>query len=102
MAHSPGLRTDIIAGTVLDDTVAGDGGDADQFIDAGPGYDVTLALRNLFSIAAGGSSVYTTSTIFGSGAPEDVTPVIPGPATCLFGLALTGVCFTRRARREMA
>ena len=97
-----GLRADIIAGTALDDTIAGDGGDADQFIDAGGDYDVTLALNNLFSIAAGGSSVYTTTTVFGSGAPEDVTPVIPEPATCLFGLALMGVCFTRRARRQIA
>jgi hypothetical protein len=96
-----GLRSRIIAGNALDDTVTGDGGDPDQFIDAGGGYDVTLALRNLFSIAPGGSSVYTTNTIFGSGAPDTVTPVIPEPATCLFGLALAGVCFTRGSRRRM-
>ena len=68
----PGMRDRIIAGTALDDTVTGDGGDADEFIDAGPGYDVTLALRNTFSLGQGTSVVYVTKTIFGTGAPEDV------------------------------
>jgi len=44
--------------------------DADQFIDTA--YDVSLALRNEFSLGADESVVYVTKTIFGSGAPEDV------------------------------
>jgi len=42
-----------------------------QFID-GAGYDVSLALRNEFSLVGGESVVYVTKTVFGSGAPEDV------------------------------
>ncbi len=84
-------------GTPLDDTITNDGLDSDQFIDAGRGYDVTLALRNTFSLDAGLSANYTTSTIFGSGAPQDVTPPdtvpspepVPEPSTILCsGLAL--------------
>ena len=67
-----GLRSRIITGTALDNTITGDGGDSDQFIDVAAGYDVTLALRNTFSLGPGGSIVYVTKTIFGSGAPEDV------------------------------
>ena len=69
-----GLRTRIISGTALDDSIKGDGGDADQFIDAGAGYDVTLALRNTFP---SGTSVYVTKTLFGSGAPEDIQTSSP-------------------------
>ena len=69
-----GLRSRIISGTALDNTITGDGGDADQFIDAGAGYDVTLALRNEFP---SGTSVYVTKTLFGSGAPEDVQTSSP-------------------------
>ncbi|WP_061546812.1 DUF4114 domain-containing protein [Cylindrospermopsis raciborskii] len=55
---------------VLNDT------NADQFIDEGREYDVTLELRNEFSLAAGGIATYTTSTLFGSGEPTqlDITP----------------------------
>jgi hypothetical protein len=74
-----GLETKIIAGDALDDGVEGDGGDADQFVDSGQGYDITLALRNLFDIPVGGSAVYTTRTFFGSGAPEDVVDPPPPP-----------------------
>jgi len=66
-----GLRNRIIAGTDLDDTVKFDGGDADEFIDASSGYDVSMALRNTFSLGGGDSVVYVTKTIFGTGAPED-------------------------------
>lgn len=69
-----GLRSGIISGSDLDDIITGDTGDADEFIDAGNGYDVTLAIRNTFQP---GTTVYVTKTIFGSGAPEDIviTPV---------------------------
>lgn len=45
--------------------------DLDEFID-GTGYDVTLGLRNEFSLAGGETAVYVTKTVFGSGQPEDV------------------------------
>jgi hypothetical protein len=66
-----GLGSRIIAGTALDNTVAGDG-DADGFIDSGSEYDVTLGLRNVFILAPGASDTYVTRTFFGTGAPEDV------------------------------
>ena len=65
-----GLRGAIVAGTVLDDTVAGDGPDSNQFIDFGPGYDVSLALNNRFSLAPGQTATYRTTTVFGTGTPE--------------------------------
>lgn len=62
-----GLLDRIIEGTALDDSVTGDSGDPDQFVDAGEGYDITPTLRNIFSLAAGQSTSYTTQTIFGTG-----------------------------------
>ena len=59
----PELRSRIIAGGNLNNVINGDGSDADQFIDAGKGYDVTLALRNLFTLGAGNT---TTQKIYGS------------------------------------
>jgi len=56
---------------LLDNMIFGDTGPVDGFID-GPGYDVTLALRNEFSLAGGETAVYVTKTVFGSGPPEDV------------------------------
>lgn len=93
-----GLRSRIIAGSALDDTITGDSSDPDQFIDAGSGYDVTLALRNLFVLNAGASSVYVTRTFFGTGAPEEVpTPTVPLPGTLLLaGLGLLAVGLSRR------
>jgi len=60
----------IVAGTPLGDIVFGDT-NADKFID-GAGYDVSLALRNEFSLGAGQSVVYVTKTVFGNGLPQDV------------------------------
>ena len=56
---------------LLDNMIFGDTGPVDGFID-GAGYDVTLGLRNEFSLVGGETAVYVTKTVFGSGAPEDV------------------------------
>jgi hypothetical protein len=63
----------VVAGMPLSDSVTGDGGDLDQFVDAGGGYDVTLALNNVFSLDPGASTRYQTTTIFGVGTPEWIT-----------------------------
>lgn len=57
----------------LDDAVAGDT-DGDGVIDVP--YDVTMTLRNAFSLEAGQSATYTTSTLFGTGGP--IAPPAPG------------------------
>lgn len=67
----PGLRSSIINGNSLNNTVAGDT-NGDGFIN-NP-YDVTLALRNFFNLNPTESGTYTTQTIFGAGVPEDNTP----------------------------
>jgi hypothetical protein len=73
------LRRAIVRGQDLSDQVHGDGPDADQFIDSGNGYDITLALRNNFILAPGATTEYRTQTLFGSGAPREVEP--PPPPT---------------------
>lgn len=96
-----GLRGWIVTGANLGDVVVGDGADADQFIDAGNGYDVTLALLNQFFLGAGATATYTTTTIFGTGAPEDFAAV-PEPSTLVagtLGLGLAGLMHLRRRRR---
>ena len=74
----PSLTGTILGGSPLTDTIFNDG-DGDQFIDSGSEYDVELGIRNTFSLVAGGTAEYTTHTIFGSGAPTDVTPPSPAP-----------------------
>ena len=71
-----GLEERIIAGTPLDDAVAGDN-NGDGFIDAGAEYDVTLALRNVFNVAPGATAIYSTRTVFGSGTPGSVSITNP-------------------------
>lgn len=82
--------------------ITGDSADADQFIDAGNGYDVTLALRNIFEIGAFGTANYTTHTIFGVEAPDDVEEPnpVPEPATVLGGAALAALAAVRGIRRK--
>ncbi|NIN07616.1 MAG: hypothetical protein GTO76_02845, partial [Planctomycetales bacterium] len=65
-----GLRSEIIAGNSLSNTVEGD--------DTGNGftdndYDVTLALRTTYELAPGESDVVSTNTFFGTIAPEGLT-----------------------------
>jgi hypothetical protein len=93
-----GLRGRITAGSALDDLITGDSADADQFIDAGNGYDVTLALRNLFTLAAGGSGTYTTRTFFGNGTPDSVTGTPEPGVLALVGLGLAGIAASRRRK----
>lgn len=94
-----GLRSAILAGTALGDFVFGDGADPDQFIDVGPGYDVTLALNNIFTLGAGASTVYTTTTIFGSGDPAAVGSPVPDSGATLMLLSL-GLGFLAWSRRK--
>lgn len=64
-------------GLELLNVVVEDGADSDQFVDAGLGYDITLALSRNFTLGAGQSTTFTTSTFFGSGAPQQLTPLEP-------------------------
>ena len=66
-----GLRSRIENGVELDEEITGDGANGDGFVDSEP-YDITLALRNSFSIESGESVTYTTETIFGTGSPGDI------------------------------
>ena len=103
-----GLRGRIAAGNALDNLITGDGGDADQFIDAGSGYDVTLGLGRTFTLAAGATGFFTTGTIFGSGAPQDVqlpptNGAVPEPASwamMLLGFGLIGATVRRRSNHS--
>lgn len=99
-----GLRGRIITGTGLDDTIASDGADADQFVDAGFGYDITLAFRNSFSLGAGESSSYQTTTVWGSTTPDAIAPAgVPEPATFVLaavGMVSMGLVTWHRRRRR--
>ena len=76
----PELRDRILRGAGLRDLVAGDGPDADQFIDPGQGYVVTQALRNDFALAPGQTAIYVTTTFFGIEPPATVPPDNRPPA----------------------
>ena len=65
-----GLRNRIVQGIDLDDEITGDNLGNDGFVERA--YDITLALRNGFSLEAGASETYTTRTIFGTGTPGTV------------------------------
>ncbi len=81
------LDTNILAGSILRDRIIQGDANSDLFVDPGAEYDITLGLRNTFSLAPGASSIYTTTTRFGSGEPAqlDITPPIGG----INNLALT-------------
>lgn len=64
-----GLESRIRAGSALADSIFQDA-NGDGRIDDGAEYDVTAALRNLFTLAGGASDSYTTHTLLGSGQPE--------------------------------
>ncbi len=93
-----GLRARIVNGTALDDLITGDGADADEFIDAGNGYDVTLALRNVFLLDVGQSATYVTRTIFGNGTPDTVinVPEPSVPMLIAIGAIAAGLASRRR------
>ncbi|OUL32945.1 hypothetical protein BV372_18020, partial [Nostoc sp. T09] len=69
-----GLQSRIDAGSALDDAITGDSSPVDQFVDSGAGYDITLALRNVFELAPGTSTSYTALTQYGSGGAITVVP----------------------------
>jgi len=68
----PVLGTKIASGGSLTNTISGDL-NGDGFVDLGREYDITLGLRNVFTLAPGASAIYVTRTVFGSGTPEDVS-----------------------------
>jgi len=70
-----GLRSVVASGEALGDFVTNDT-DGDQFIDQA--FDVTMALRNEFSLAPGESSTYTAQTLFGNAVPP-----VPGSSESL-------------------
>ncbi len=97
-----GLRALVLAGTPLGDFVSGDVAPVDGFIDAGSGYDVTLALRNVFSLGAGATDTYTTTTIFGSGTPDSVARIPEPSSVALLSMAMLGMCGSYRRKRRNA
>lgn len=73
-----GLRNKIPNGAPLNDAIQNGGGDG--FIDSA--FDVTLALRNQFSLAANEAATYTTQTLFGNAVPPtpgslEALPLLP-------------------------
>jgi len=78
----------IIAGTALDQIISGDG-NANNLVDTGAGYDITLAFRNSFSLASLASTVYTTVTRFGSRLPDLSVTKTDSPDPVNFGSPLT-------------
>ncbi len=84
------LQTNITNGTALNDQVLNDT-NGDQSTDSD--YNVTLGLRNTFSLAPNGTATYTTHTLFGT--PNQIQLNQQGPtvvddsATVAFGQSAT-------------
>ena len=67
----PELLINLEDGGSLDDTVFGDGSDADELIDS-VAYDTTGALRSDYLLAPGESTAFVTYTLFADGVVEDI------------------------------
>ncbi len=93
------LGQNIVNGLALNNAIAGDG-NFDGWVDAGPGYDIAMALRNSFTLAPGQSIDYVTSTYFGSGSPDELRlALVPETSTvvsCAVLVGLAGLTFLRR------
>jgi len=83
-----GLRSRIIAGNALDQIITGDG-NANNLVDTGAGYDITLGFRNSFSLASLASTSYTTVTRFGSRLPDLSVTKTDSPDPISLGSPLT-------------
>jgi hypothetical protein len=86
VSEFPGLLARILSGSPLNDIIAADN-NGNQFTDQSR--DLSMALRNEFSLAPNETTTYTTRTIFGTGAPSASQPV-PEPLTILGSLAAGG------------
>ncbi|HEX9733904.1 MAG TPA: PKD domain-containing protein, partial [Thermoanaerobaculia bacterium] len=73
-----GFASKIARGEALSDFILRDGADADEFVDAGKGYDIGVALMNRFvDLEPDESVLYRTLTFFGAMPPADFSPDIP-------------------------
>lgn len=70
-AYYGDVLDNITNGNALDNTVQNDS-DGNGFVDSGQEFDPAQAFRNVFSLAAGATTTYTTKTRFGTGIPDDV------------------------------
>jgi hypothetical protein len=88
---NPNVRTRVLAGNALLDAITGDS-NSDGIIDSA-GYNFNMGLRNVFTVAPGASTVYTTHTVWGTGpAPNVIFPTPPPPSApgTPFGVTWTG------------
>ena len=83
----PALQTSLQSGQALDEQVFNDT-NGDQSTDVN--YDVSLGLRNTFSLAANASAIYTTHTLFGTGMPNQMQLNQKPVAVADVGRALAG------------
>ncbi|MCX7418661.1 MAG: Ig-like domain-containing protein, partial [Planctomycetia bacterium] len=67
----PNLRTRLINGLNIANQVANDN-NSDGSVDPGREGNVTLALRNAYTLAPGAITTYTTHTVFGTGTPNQI------------------------------
>ena len=96
------LGTGIVGGGSLGNSIFGDG-NADQWVDAGPGYDIAMALRNSFTLAPGQSATYITSTYFGSGSPDQLRlALVPETSTVISSAVLIGLAGLTFFRKKQA